>query len=326
MIKSSDISVVYAGGYTPIAKSQEEAQQQAQKGNYEFHSVLMTTKKLLPDAEFILATNNITEELEPEVKQELNQVIVTKDSKSLSLPEDVYTRTTNGFGYNWHLTKRDLTLNYNKMLLNNKEGCKLATRKYILRLRTDMIITNPDFLNTFEDYQERRDPEFTILKNRVLGASLFTIDARKWNIYLHHPSDWFNFGLREDVVDMWDLPLQDKIDKTPDPLFRSMLDTRLIPETYIWYSFLIKKGFKQGAGKAKALGMLDKKPSKTSKLPHIVQYSNEEIIRSHKLLFNNFIPIDSSPVNYFSLKKRADWLGHNSIYSFASFLKDYYNN
>jgi hypothetical protein len=304
MIKHSDITVVFCGGYTAVPRSEEEAKKNQESGKHDFLSILLKTKDALPEAEFILSTDTGTI-VDDEVKNELSNIIYSDSPPSLTIPIDIYPRTTKGFGYNWHLKKDSLKLNYNKMIISAKRGIKAATRKYVLRLRTDTLIQNPEFIQLFEDYQNHRDSNFKILTNRILVSSLFTIDSRKWNCYLHHPSDWLHFGLKEDVVAVWDIPLGQKITKIEDPNFKKSIDTRTIPEAYTWMSLLMKKRpqiFKN----------------------YVRAFSDAEINESHKYLYNNFIPIDSSPINYYSVKKGASWLSHNSLYTFAAFLKDYY--
>jgi hypothetical protein len=304
MIDFKDISVVYCGFYTPIPRSEEEAKSNQEKGKVDFASILKSTKEVLPGAEFILSTDEGTV-VDKEIEPELDLVVYSRPQQSLKLPVDIYPRVTGGFGYNWHQKVSELTLNYNKMIITAKRGVKAATRKYILRLRTDTLIQNPDFIHLFEDYQEKRDPNFSLTEKRVLTSSLFTIDSRKWKCYLHHNSDWFNFGLRNDIIDMWDIPLGEKISKVADPVFKKQLDIRVIPEVYSWASFLKKKLPKKYKGNE-------------------ILLTDAEVEASHKYIFNNLIPIDSSPINFYSVKKGVSWLSHNSIYTFASFLTDFY--
>jgi hypothetical protein len=46
---------------------------------------------------------------------------------------------------------------------------------------------------------------------------------------------------------------------------------------------------------------------------------------SHSFMYNNFIPIDASPINFYSIKKQASWLSHNCLYTGGAFLSDYLN-
>jgi len=94
--------------------------------------------------------------------------------------------------------------NLNRQLLSTQEGLKKANREYILKLRSDLILTNNSFLNYFDKYQERCD-EYKLFERKIIIPTLY---SRKFVIkyktqealYMpFHPSDFFLFGLNEDI-------------------------------------------------------------------------------------------------------------------------------
>lgn len=92
--------------------------------------------------------------------------------------------------------------NVNRQLLSTQEGLKRAERKYALKLRTDLILTDDRFLNYFDEFQARGD-EYRLFKHKILTSVLFNrkfikVDNNSYNTPFHI-SDWWFFGLKEDL-------------------------------------------------------------------------------------------------------------------------------
>ncbi len=135
------------------------------------------------------------------------------------------------------------TNNVDRMILSSKNGIKKASRKYTLRWRTDCLLKNDKFLSFFDKYNKRCD-EWKIFKKRVL-VHYPTLPY----VYPLGPTDISCFGLTEDILIYWDLPLQSKDDATyfiahqyPDDLLINI--QKVAPkrgaEMYIWYNVLKK--------------------------------------------------------------------------------------
>lgn len=138
--------------------------------------------------------------------------------------------------------------NVNRQLLSTQNGIKQATRKYVLKTRTDILFKNAGFLNYFDKYQKRCE-QCKIVEKRVITCQHF---ARRPEIFPFHPSDWLFFGLKEDILKILDIPL------APEPETSKWFDThelapmqkvlseyshlrgRYCPEQYIWVTFLKK--------------------------------------------------------------------------------------
>lgn len=315
MINSKDIAIVFCG---ELSDKEEEQQQ--------FLECLTKTREALPDSFFILSCSDKTQV--PDTFK-YDSIVRTVTPPTLTYPVDIFPHTTGRYGYNWHYKKGEFKSNHNRMIVKAKAGVNAVPSdiKYILKLRTDMFINNPSFLNLFEIYQDNRDSKYKVFSKRTLNSSLFAIDPLKWGLYSFHPSDWLNFGLREDIQYMWNIPLCPQVSKIEDPQMRRQVDSRIIPEMYSWVAVLNKKFnlfpdyiISHEPRKVDKLGQLNN----NNKKKRINPLLEEPITQlSNNLMFNNFIPIDSSPINFYSVKKGVNWLSHNSLYTLATFTNEY---
>ena len=144
---------------------------------------LQSIRKVLPQAQVILSTwqNSDVDDLDYDI------LVLNKDPGSAPLfKEDAKVQN-----------------NMNRQILSTKEGIKKVTRKYCLKYRTDLALVNDKFLSHFGQFQER-SPNWKILKERVI-----------YNYATHpcfrafHPTDITCFGLTEDLLKIWDIPLAD---------------------------------------------------------------------------------------------------------------------
>ncbi len=166
-IESKNISVIVQG---PIHKTFTK-------------KVLQNIRKNLPDSEIILSTweNSSTFGLD------YNILVINKD------PGAECIKYTNNVQYN----------NINRMILSTNEGLKKATRKYTLKIRTDICIDNLKFLDMFELFPNRI-PKYQLFEHRIIASTLFSKigvnnrhDSRVDIAF--HISDWWFFGLTTDI-------------------------------------------------------------------------------------------------------------------------------
>ncbi len=214
-IKSKDISVVVQGAI-----------------NYEYtRRVLKSIRKYLPHAEIILST--------------------WKNSDVVGLDYDILVENTDpGAPILFRGTKQ--YHNLNRQIVSTLNGIKRATRKYVLKTRTDIEFTSANFLKYFDRFKKRSE-DCKILKKRVLICNYY---ARLAKVFPFHISDWVFFGLKEDVQNIWDIPLAPEPEYTewfyhhqlqPNHLDKgeySYFRHRYCAEQYIWSEFLKKNGVK----------------------------------------------------------------------------------
>lgn len=159
----------------------------------ETRKCLKSIRKYMPDSEIILSTwdGSDVSGLDYDI------LILNKD------PGAVYLE----YRKNYH--------NLNRQLFSTQEGLKRVTRKYAMKLRSDMILTSDKFLEYFDKFQ-KRSANYNLFKRKVLIPAIFT----RFNVYkpddpksIFHISDLWLFGLKEDL----------------DTYF---LDTKLVEELY----------------------------------------------------------------------------------------------
>ena len=216
-ICSSDISVVVQGAIDKIATPR----------------CLSSIRTFLPKAQIILSTwkNEKIEGLEYDM-------LIQSDDPGACIYDFQYMSINN----------------INRQLVSSYNGIKQAERKYIIKMRSDLILTNNFFLNfyyLFSDFE----PEYHLLKKRILTLSLysreFVLRGIKKFYVPFYVSDWFLFGTAEDIKDYFDIPLitnlkeysqyfLEKDETVKRKLPFPTLSARLTPEQYICSQFVKK--------------------------------------------------------------------------------------
>lgn len=191
--------------------------------------VLKSIRKYLPEAEIILST--------------------WKNSDTANLDYDILVENTDP-GAEILFPQWNQKHNLNRQILSAKNGIKKATRKYVLKTRTDISLKSANFLKYFGKF-EKRCEKVKILKERVLICQNY---VRFPNVFPFHISDWVQFGLKEDVENIWDIPLAPEPETTKWFYTHELLEQhksigpyshfrhRYCAEQYIWSKFLIKNG------------------------------------------------------------------------------------
>lgn len=136
--------------------------------------------------------------------------------------------------------------NVNRQVVTTKAGLAASTRRYSLKIRSDMRMQHAGLLGYFDRFSARSDWSF--VDKKVIGSTAYArIPGLIWHLP-YHPGDLFFFGETRDVRHIWDIPLaaeQDVSMGTPDlPRglnIQGVLNmVRCAPEQYIWLSFLRK--------------------------------------------------------------------------------------
>ena len=156
--------------------------------------------------------------------------------------------------------------NVNRQIVSAVRGIEISTKKYVVKTRTDTLFENNNLLEKYKD--NRTSSAF---KQYVLTIDLFTRDSYKasqesfYDGFLYHPSDIFLIGLKIDILRLFSCKLA-KV----EGMFNRRGITSLVPEQYIWISFLNRK----------------KKVNTFRK--SIVAYNPKPCYKSERLLFENF--------------------------------------
>lgn len=96
--------------------------------------------------------------------------------------------------------------NTNMLIASAKAGLALASGAHVLRIRSDMIFLDRGFLDQWEAGQAMPRQDAAVFGSRVLISWLYTLNPFTVERMALHYSDWFHFGLLEDVRQIWDVP------------------------------------------------------------------------------------------------------------------------
>jgi hypothetical protein len=107
-------------------------------------------------------------------------------------------------------------------------------------MRTDFELRNNNFLDYFLKYnQVSFDQNYKILKQRVV--TLTTCNPNRRTKWPFNVCDWFFFGLTEDVINVFDIPLVNKqFTRKNNTGDEYVVYNPYSPEQYIWFNFLSK--------------------------------------------------------------------------------------
>ena len=115
---------------------------------------LKSIRKYLPDAEIILSTweDSDISGLDYDI------VVLNQDPGAIIIEEFSHKVVYN---------------NMNRQLLTTQEGLKKASRKYAMKLRSDLILTSDKFLKYFDEFQNRTD-NYKLFERKIIVPALFT--------------------------------------------------------------------------------------------------------------------------------------------------------
>lgn len=248
-IEDKDISVVVQGG---ISKKYT-------------YNCLKSIRKYLPNSELIISTWK---------GQDLTHFDC--DKTILNIDPGAKRQFYDKDCYNSNVVN-----NGNRQLISTQSGIQGSTRKYILKLRTDHLLLSSDFLHFFGKFSERKI-DYSIFTHKVLVSSIYSrefADRKQGNGLPtpFHPSDFWFFGLREDIEDYFmQCPLQTEEEsgnwsfKFPDRKPYAQAYWRFPPEQHFCVNWLKKHDVE--------LNFYD-----------LSDWSESMIQLSNNLLYNNFI-------------------------------------
>ena len=142
------------------------------------------------------------------------------------------------------------TNNVNRQIVSSREGLRASTRRYAVKMRTDCELIHDGFLSLLAQ-EGPLCSDLRLFQQRIVGCQFFFRDPWKSSM-LFHIGDIFQSGLRDDLLDLWDIPLSpgdqghslaDALRRaSPPALVFSVRNFSHYEEQYIWLSLLAKKG------------------------------------------------------------------------------------
>lgn len=217
MVTASEVTVVFQG---PLIESPGGPRAGTAQ-------CIEQVRRILPSAEIVLST------------------WVGSDAGALPIDQLVLSDDPG----NW---KRDdgVACNCNRQIVSTVSGIRAATRRYVAKIRTDTTLDNTGFLDVPRS-GTNRPRLWQIFRERILVTEKYSRDPAKVPL-LHHISDLFQFGLREDLLRLWSVPLANARDcvgwskrvsamfLAPFPQHRSFM--KYADEQYVWISCLRNHG------------------------------------------------------------------------------------
>lgn len=212
--------------------------------------------------------------------------------------------------------------NLNRQLISTQKGIELSKRKYVLKLRSDLVLKNNKILNISDTY--KRNNDLLLFKKRIIVGNIFslkfTTNGKEKNFMPFQISDWFFLGLKEDIKKLFDIPIA----KEPDNTYYFKKHTydknkychfknltwRYTAEQYIQY-MCVSKYF-------------------SISFKHMMDYNKKNIEFSEKYVVNNFLILDKKKTGieilkepYKSYNYLMDGVVRNSMYDDYIWQSDY---
>jgi hypothetical protein len=167
--------------------------------------------------------------------------------------------------------------NTNRQIVSTIAGLREAAHEYAIKLRSDHLLTSARFLEYFDQFPNR-GADYAIFEHRVIASDIYTKTPER-GPHLFHPTDWFHFGLKRDLLLLWDLPLAPEPDATEyfkmHPEENALHFPELMrfgPEEYNWLECLRKRY--------------------AIPFRHIQDFSAEAVRIAELALVNNFIVLE----------------------------------
>lgn len=245
-------------------------------------------RKYLPGAEIIIST--------------------WEGSETSHLNADQVIFNTDPGATAYHIHDPNFFNNNNRQIVSTYNGLKAATSKYAIKMRGDCMLAGTDFLQYLKDFP--RSARHSFFKQRVIIPTMFSRNPRRIP-QLIHPSDVFQVGLTEDLLDLWNIPIQPE----PQTTRAFPLETRIInnslessfyrmkfgSEQYIWYAFTKKKGLDM-------------------ELKHFGDISTSKILTSDWSIINNYVIAHPQQLSLILPKRFIDY-PFNDLYTYAEWEK-----
>ncbi|WP_108945133.1 WavE lipopolysaccharide synthesis family protein [Shewanella halifaxensis] len=179
-IDFKDISVVIQG---PVQAYQGRSQESGIT-----HKCISSIRQYLPGATIILSTWEGLDcnGLEPDI------LLLNKDP---------------GPTIDWYDAEGKPKLqNYNRQIVSTVEGLKRVTTPYAVKIRSDNFLTGNNFVAAQQAFPAREEPAKLFSQRVVVNTSYFRQYSNGQKVVML-PSDFFHFGLTEDLLKIWDIPL-----------------------------------------------------------------------------------------------------------------------
>lgn len=204
-----------------------------------------------------------------------------------------------GFFY-YSLNENDKINNINRQLLTTVAALKVATKNWVLKLRSDFVLNGNNFLFLPNNFKKSLNG-YQVFKNKIVACSYFSRNPR-YSQYVFHPSDIAFFGLKDDLLNLYDIPFMTK-EEAYYLTINGIKYNKYVPEQYLFVTCL-RKNLKN-IEFSDQLDLNDSTAEETEKyfVSNFVFYSWNELNLIAPSKFDDFITND-----YLSCITHVEWL------------------
>ncbi len=131
--------------------------------------------------------------------------------------------------------------NINRQIMSTLAGLKACQTKYVIKLRSDFLLTGNTFLDFWDKFQ-KVDEHYRVFDHKLLACSYFSRNPNSDMPFPFHLSDVAFFGYTKDLINLFDVPLM-----TKEEAYWNLKDKhqyQYIPEQYLFINCLRKNGFR----------------------------------------------------------------------------------
>lgn len=247
-MQNQDITVVVQG---PVQSMPERLQDEGIT-----RRCLTSVRRFLPGSRIVLSTWE-------------DQNLAGLDYDELVINEDP---GTNIIGYQRSGEPR--YENTNRQIVSTMGGLRRVETRFAMKLRADNYLTGTGFKALQQQFDKRCD-ELRILKQRVVITNTLMRRYYRGRRVAFFLSDFFDFGLTDDVVNIWDLPLLD--DYPFDPGLAGAQQHRGAPAPTTDVDQVLAERF------------IDKHREQPLDLVDVFDTSDDKLRQSDVFLANNFV-------------------------------------
>ena len=101
------------------------------------------------------------------------------------------------------------TVNVNRQIVSSINGLKAVDTKFAVKIRSDNKLTSRSMLQYFTAFDKHRDPTFSLFDRRIISSNYFAKEYTQGLCIPFFISDFFQFGLTKDLINLWDITLFD---------------------------------------------------------------------------------------------------------------------
>lgn len=234
--------------------------------NYDTNKNIEILKKVFPEANILISTWENESRFS---NNEKHKIIFNKDP---------------GFVNDKHFGSNTPGSNILRQIISVKNGLKEIKSKYTLKIRSDCYFNSNKILNlNIDNFLKNRNHSF--LKERIITSSIGSLNQLETKI-LYHYSDWFNFGLTEDLSKLWtniiieddDINFFSKFIREKKNIYGKDWDLKYTAEQFIYYKSISNKFNNQ--------------------LIHAHDFSKNKLEEAENYLINNFYLVDPDDVDF----------------------------